>query len=94
MVSNFLAVENFAHRAGIAQIGLVDRDPVRDRRDVGALDLRIIKIVEVVQDRDPVPFPEQLLDKVRPDEAGAARDENFHCARVRRKRSAGKRREP
>jgi hypothetical protein len=35
---------------------------------------------------------EEFLDEMRPDESGAARHENFHCARVRRKRRAGKRR--
>jgi hypothetical protein len=33
---------------------------------------------------------EQFLDKMRPNESGAARDENFHRATVRRKREPGK----
>ncbi len=83
-------MKNIVHRPRITQIGVMHRDLVRDGGDVSALDLRIVEIVEVVQDRDLVSVGEQLLDKVRPDESGAARHENFHCASVRRKRWPGK----
>jgi len=49
--------------------------------NVRVLDLRIVKIVEIVEDDDFIPDAEQLLDKMRPDEAGAARDQNSHRAR-------------
>jgi hypothetical protein len=38
------------------------------------LDLRIVKIIEIVQDDDFMPRSEQPLGKVRPDKAGAACD--------------------
>ena len=89
---DFLAMKNIAYRARVAQIGVIHRYFVRDGGDVSAFYLRIIKVVEVVQDRDLVPAVEQLLDKVRADESGATRDENSHGASVRRKRRAGKER--
>jgi hypothetical protein len=38
------------------------------------LDLRIVKIIEIVQDDDFMPRSEELLGKVRPDKASAACD--------------------
>jgi hypothetical protein len=83
---DFFAMKNVVHRARIAQIGLMHRDLVRYGRDVAALDFRIVKIVEVIQDRNLMAGGEELLDEMRPDEPGAARHENFHCASVRRER--------
>ncbi len=44
------------------------------------LDLRIVKIIEIVQDDDFMPDRDQLLGKMRPDKAGAACDQNSHGA--------------
>jgi hypothetical protein len=49
--------------------------------NVCVLDLRIVKIIEIVQDYDVVPYGEQLLDQVRPDKPGAACDQDSHKAR-------------
>ncbi len=46
--------------------------------NVSVLDLRIVKIIEVVEDGDFVPSREELLDKVRPDETSASSDQNSH----------------
>ena len=46
---------------------------------LSAFDLRIVKIVEVVENRDFVLRHEQPLDKMRANETGAARDENSHA---------------
>jgi hypothetical protein len=40
--------------------------------------LWIIKIIEVVEDGDFMPGCEELLDKMRPNETGAACDEDSH----------------
>ena len=48
----FFPMKNFVHRPGITQVGLANRNLVRDRCNVGTFDLRIIEIVEVIQDRD------------------------------------------
>jgi hypothetical protein len=46
--------------------------------NVCVLYLRIVKIIEVVENGDFMPGREQLLDKMRPNETGAACDENSH----------------
>ena len=46
------------------------------RRDVCALERRLVEIVEIIHDRHaPTPFGEQTLTQMRPDEARAAGDE-------------------
>jgi hypothetical protein len=49
--------------------------------DVRVLNLRIVKIIEIVEDDDLMTDRKQLLNQVRPDEAGAARDQDSHKAR-------------
>jgi hypothetical protein len=46
--------------------------------NVCVLYLWIIKIIEVVEDGDFMPGCEELLDKMRPNETGAACDEDSH----------------
>jgi hypothetical protein len=58
----------------------MNRNVTGEGRDVAALDLRIVEIVKVVKNPDLMTVSEQLLDKVRSDKTGAARDENFHRA--------------
>ncbi len=64
----------------------MNRDLSRYGDDVCPLNFRIVKIVEVIQDRNLMAGGEEFLDEMRPDKSGAARHENFHCASVRRKR--------
>ena len=53
--------------------------------DVGALDRRIVKVIEVIDDCDsPVAFGHQTIDEVRADESRAASDENVTHFGVRR----------
>ena len=48
----FFPVKKQVHRAAVAQIDSMNRDVAGHRFDIGALDLRIVKIVEIVEDRD------------------------------------------
>ena len=50
----FLAMKEIAHGVVVPQIDLKNRRVIFDRSNVGALDLRIIKIVEVIKNRDAV----------------------------------------
>ena len=49
--------------------------------NVRVLNVRIVKIVEVVQNDDSVSGGEQLLNQMRADETRSACDENSHTAR-------------
>src|SRR5437762_13774843 len=49
--------------------------------DICVLDLRIVKIVEVIQDGHFAPGREQFFDQVRADETRAASDKNSHAPR-------------
>src|SRR5262245_60606981 len=89
---DFVTMKNLGHCTRGAQVALMDRDLVRYGSDVPMFDFRIVKIVEVIQDRNLMASREEFLDKMRPDESGAARHENFHGASVRRKRWPGKER--
>ena len=50
--------------------------------DVCLLDLRIVKIVEVIEDDDGVSSRQQALNEMGADETGSACDQNSHEARV------------
>ena len=86
MTFEFSATDDLRDRRAIPQIDFVDANGIGDRGEITALDLRVVEIVEVVENGDFVPFANQLLDQMRTDKSGATRDENFHGARVRRKR--------
>src|SRR4051812_2664975 len=89
---NFLAIEQTVDRSAVAQIDLVDRYILRESSHIGSLDLRIVKVVEIVENRDFMPGREEFLDEVRADETGAARDQDPHRATVKMKPGPGKRR--
>jgi hypothetical protein len=50
--------------------------------DVRVLDLRVVEIIEIIQDDDFMPHIEQLLGKMRPDKAGTACDQDSHGAKL------------
>ena len=51
---------------------------LRDCGDVRPLDLRIVKLVKIIEDRHLMPSSEQFLGKMRADEPGAACHQNSH----------------
>jgi hypothetical protein len=79
---NFLAMKQITHRRVFAKIDVAHGRVFRKTGNVRALDLWIVKIIEVVNDDDSIPGRQQLLDKVRPDETGAACDQNSHVAKL------------
>jgi hypothetical protein len=46
------------------------------------LDLRIVEVIEIVEDDDFMPHGEQFLGKMRPDKAGTACDQDSHGAKL------------
>src|SRR5215469_7148122 len=68
----FFAVKHSPHRVALAKIDVANRYVFCETSNVRALNLRIVKIVEIVQDDDLMADSEQLLNQVRPDKAGAA----------------------
>src|SRR5213078_2018591 len=78
----FLAMKEVAHGVVVPQVDLKNRCVTFDGSYVGALDLRIVKIVEFVKNRHAVTKGESLFDKMRPDESGATSDEYPHGAKI------------
>ena len=79
----FCGGKQIVHRAGIRQIAGDEGERLAERLDVrerAALDLRVVKIVEVVEGPDAVAVMEQAFANVRADEARAAGDEKIHAA--------------
>ena len=66
----------------VAKIDVVNGYVPGKISNVGMLDSWIVKIIEVVQDDYIMPCRQQLLDKMRPDEARAACDQNSHAPEV------------
>jgi len=61
---------------------MVNRHIFGDGGNVRVLDLRIVKIVEVIEDGDLMPSREQFLGKMRADETSASSHENSHVVRT------------
>src|ERR1700730_10778640 len=76
----FLISENISNFAGVAKIDVVKSNVFRERGNVLSLDLRIVKIVEVVNDDDVMSIGEKPFDQMRADESCTAGHENFHCS--------------
>jgi len=73
-----LTAKHSSDRVAVSKIDVTHGYVFCETSNVRALDLRIVKIIEIVQDDDFMPRSEQLLGKVRPDKAGAASDQNSH----------------
>jgi len=73
--------KEFAQRGGIGQIALDKFKGPGERLDVpkvGALELRVVKIVQVVEGPDGMTIAQQPFADVRTDETGAAGDQKIH----------------
>ena len=77
----FSAAKHSSDRIALSKIDVTNGYVFCETSNVRALDLRIVKIIEIVQDDDFMPDSEQLLGKMRPDKAGAACDHDSHEAR-------------
>src|SRR5262245_47320131 len=76
------AVKHSSHRFALAKIDMANRYVAQKPGNVRVLDLRIVKIVEVVQDDNFMPGGEQLLNKMRPNETRAACYQDPHGAKL------------
>ena len=54
----FFPVKNVAHSRAVSKIDMMDIHPSWNGSDVFAFDLRIVKIIEIVEDSDLVPGSE------------------------------------
>jgi hypothetical protein len=70
----FFAAKHSSDRIALSKIDVTNGYVFCETSNVRVLDLRIVKIIEIVQDDDFMPRSEQPLGKVRPDKAGAACD--------------------
>src|SRR5215211_6684376 len=85
-----LAVKQLADSSGVSEVELMDPDVLDDGRQIVSLRLRIIKIVEVIENCDFVTGSQQFLNKVRTNKPRSARDQSSHRASVKMKPRAGK----
>ena len=81
---DFFAAKHGSHRFVLSKIDVTNGYIFCEPGNVRVLNLRIVKIIEVVQDDDFVPGGEQLLGKMRSDETGATCDQNSHGAKLPR----------
>src|SRR5436309_14461213 len=77
----FFAAENISHRSIVAKIDMVNDHVFAKAGNVCVLDLRIVKIVEVIEDDDGVSCREQAFNEMGADETCAASDKNSHAPR-------------
>src|SRR6266542_2678584 len=62
-------MKQIPHRGAVPKVDMVNSHVFCDGGNVCALDLRIVKIVEVIEDGDFVPGGEEVFGKVRANEA-------------------------
>src|SRR5436305_5472372 len=79
---HFLAAKHGSHGVVVSKIDVTNGYIFRQPGNVRVLDLRIVRIIKVVQDDDFMPSREQLLSKMRSDETGATCDQNSHGAKL------------
>src|SRR6266403_6408208 len=75
------AAKHSSDRIALSKIDVTNGYVFCKTSNVRVLDLRIVKIIEIVQDDDFMPASEQLLNQMRPDKSGAACDHDSHKAR-------------
>src|SRR4029453_13130821 len=62
----FFAMKHVPHRRAVPKIDMVNRQVFSNGSNVRVLDLRIVKIIEVVEDGDFGASRQGLLEKMRP----------------------------
>ncbi len=78
----FFAAKHSSHRIVLSKIDVANGYVFCKTSNVRVLDLRIVKIIEIVQDDDFMPAGEQLLGKMRPDKASTACYQDSHGAKL------------
>jgi hypothetical protein len=77
---DFFAAEYSSDRIALSKIDVANGYVFCETSNVRVFDLRIVKIIEIVQDDDFMPDSKQLLNQMGPDKAGAACDQDSHKA--------------
>ena len=78
---DFLAAKHCSHCVVLSKVDVANGYVFCETSDVRVLDLRVIEIIEIIQDDDFMPHIEQLPGNMRPDKAGTACDQDSHRAR-------------
>jgi hypothetical protein len=79
---HFFAAKHSSHRVALSKIDVTNVYVFCKTSNIRVLDLRIVKIIEIVQDDDFMTHGEQLLGKMRPDKASTACDYDSHGAQL------------
>jgi len=78
----FFAMKHSSNRVALAKIDATNAYVFCETSNVRVLNPRIVKIIEIVQDNDFMPDSKQVLDKMRTDKAGTARDQDSHGGKL------------
>ncbi len=78
----FFPAKHSLDRIALSKIDVANGYVFCKASNIRVLDLRVVKIVEIVQDDDFMPYSEKLLGKMRPNKAAAACDQNSHGAKL------------
>src|SRR6266404_7956699 len=79
---NLLTVKQIAHRFAVAKIDVANGYVFGATGNVRMLDLRIVKIVEIIKDDNLMSGRQQFFDEVRSNKTRAACDQNSHEAKL------------
>jgi hypothetical protein len=79
---NFFAIKRGSDRVALSKIDVTNGYVSCESSNVRMLNLRIVKIIEIVKNDDLMSYSQQLLDKMRPDKAGTACDQDSHGAKL------------
>ena len=78
----FFAVKQISHGRAISKIDMMSGHVFGETGDICLLDLRIVEIVEVIEDHDGVSYREQSFNEMGADETGSACDQDSHGAKL------------
>src|SRR6185369_4127132 len=79
---DFFATKHSSHRVVLSKIDVANGYVFCETSNVHLLDLRIVKIIEIVEDDDVMIGSEQLFNQVRPDKASTACHQDSHGAKL------------
>ena len=78
----FFAAKYSLHRVVLSKIDVANRYVFCETSNVRLFDLRIVKIIEIVEDDDFMIGSEQLFNQVLPDKASTACHQDSHGAKL------------
>ena len=78
----FFAAKQISQGFAVAKIDVTNGHFAGETGNVRMLNLRIVKIVEVIEDDNVMPGCEQFLNKMRADKPSAASDQDSHGSKL------------